>query len=220
VAGERAAAPPLPETASEADADASAGTSSARIPRYLRSAAAGSCSECEAGEWAVAAEQIAARSGDGPQYRECTESFEADARAGAQRLADTPAARLDGYAGPILTAVFRIAPGADRDGIQNLLAPLSDPDSYCQLAGVVLPRSASFSGYVLEAWDSLGGRTCRGAVSCAVGQARWLSEPVIVEGRERVVVYDIFKNRSSRRERNARMTIYFQPPATNWSPTR
>jgi hypothetical protein len=135
-------------------------------------------------------------------------------------IADAPAARLEGYAGPILTALFRIAPGAERSRIQDLLAPLAEPESYCQLAGVVLPRSASFSGYVLEAWDSVGGRSCQGSVGCAVGQARWLSEPIIVEGRERTVVYDIFKNRSSRRDRQARMTIYFQPPAPDWSPAR
>ncbi len=214
---ERVAAPPAPtaEPTPEAPPAASAG----RVPRYLRSAAAGNCAECETGEWAVAAEQVAARSGDGPQYRECTEGFEESARQGAELLADMPADRLDDYAGPILTALFRIAPGDDRREIQDLLAPLTEPESYCQLAGVVLPRSASFSGYVLEAWDSLGGRSCRGDVSCAVGQARWMTEPIVVEGDERIVVYDVFKNRSSRRERRARMTIYFQPP-TDWSPGR
>ena len=134
-------------------------------------------------------------------------------------LANMPAARLDGYAGPVLTAMFRMPADDSRGRLQELLGPVTDPESYCQLAGVVLPRSASFSGYVLEAWDSLGGRACRADISCAVGKARWLDEPIVVEGSERTVVYDIFKNSSSRRERRAKMTIYFKPPSPDWVPT-
>ena len=210
---ERDAAPPsVPETSAPAP-------QVGRIPRYLRSASAGSCSECEPGEWAVASEQAAARAADATAARQCVESFQATTREAVQLLADAPADRLDNYAGPALTAMFRMPPSGDRDRLQQLLGPVTDPESYCQLAGVVLPRSAAFSGYVLEAWDSLGGRTCRGDISCAVGKARWLSEPTVVEGAERLVVYGIFKNSSTRRERRARMTIYFQPPSTDWRPT-
>ncbi len=220
---ERDGVPPVPDAVTRSVTEPDPSTpapATGRIPRYLRSAAAGTCAECQPGEWAVASEQVAARSGEGIEYRECAGSFEDDAREGVQLLADIPADRLDGYAGPALTALFRISPGEARSRIQDLLAPLTEPEAYCQLAGVVLPRSASFSGYVLEAWDSLGGRTCRGDVSCAVGQARWLSEPIVIEGAERIVVFDIFKNRSSRRERRARMTIYFQPPTPDWAPGR
>jgi hypothetical protein len=215
-AAAREAAPPAPEPTPEEPAAATAGVGA--VPRYLRSAAAGSCSECQPGEWAVASEQVAATTRTAPDPRHCPDTFVAAAREAVQLLADTAAARLDDYAGPVLTALFRLPPSAARERLQELLGPATDPESYCQLAGVVLPRSTAYTGYVLEAWDSLGGRTCQADVSCAVGMARWLNEPLVVAGAERVVVYSVFKNSSSRRERRARMTVYFQPPSPTWRP--
>lgn len=214
-ADERTASPPAapsPEAASSAGSP----TRSGRIPAYLRSAAAGTCRECQEGEWAVASEQPAARAGDPSN---CTDEFFAMVQEGAELLADTPASRLSSYAGPALTAMWRIEPGPARSRLQELLPPVTDPESNCQMAGVVLPAGADYSGYVVEAWDSLGGRSCRAGMSCAVGQAIWVDQPTIVEGKERIVVYEVFKNRSTRRERRARLTIYFQPPSADWAPS-
>jgi hypothetical protein len=209
---ERTITPAEPEPAETASATAS------RMPRFLRSAAAGTCSECQPGEWAVAAEQESARAGDTPATSACTDEYLATARQAAQQLADAPGERLEGYAGPTLTAMFRLSDGASRDEIQERLGAVTDPESNCQMAGIVLPRGTTFSGYVLEAWDNLGGRGCRAGMTCAVGQARWLDEPEVVVGSERSVVYSIFKNRSTRRPRRLRMTIYFTPDSEDWAP--
>jgi hypothetical protein len=210
------AAPPAPSVPETPDAETTPAVPG-RLPRFLRSAASGSCSECETGEWAIAAEQEAARASDVASRSECNEAYLERVGNAAQMLADTPSERLDNYAGPVLTAMFRLD-GQARDQAQDLLASVTDPESNCQMAGVVLPTGASFSGYVLEAWDSLGGRACRAGLDCAVGRARWLEDPQVIEGAERVVVYNVFKNRSSRRERRLRMTIYFKPQDPAWVP--
>jgi len=215
-ATERATAPP--STTPPSGEAAAAAPTVGRLPRYLRSAAAGTCSECQPGEWAVATEQEAARAGDVAAERECSAEFLAGVVDAAQRLADTPGARLDNYTGPILTALFRLDDGQSRELLQDMLGAVTDPQSNCQMAGIVLPNDAAFSGYVLEAWDSLGGRACRAKYDCGVGQARWLDKPEVVQGSERTVVYSIFKNRSTRRERRLRMTIYFRPGSEDWAP--
>ncbi len=221
---EPTAAPPAPSEravepppAVEPEASAAAITTT-RMPRFLRSAASGSCSECQPGEWAVAAEQEAARAGDTPATSACTSDYLTTAREMAQRLADEPGSRLEGYVGPILTALFRLDDSSVREELQDGLGSVTDPESNCQMAGIVLPPGTTFSGYVLEAWDKLGGRGCRAGMTCAVGRARWLEEPEIVVGAERSVVYSIFKNRSTRRPRRLRMTIYFTPDTEDWAP--
>ncbi|MDX1643664.1 MAG: hypothetical protein R3244_04815, partial [Thermoanaerobaculia bacterium] len=190
----------------------------ARLPRFLRSAAGGTCPECEAGEWAVAAEQEAARAGESRSEQQCSQAFVEGAAAAAQLLADRSAPRLESYVGPLLTAMWRLRP-EDRAAAEDLLGPRTDPSSHCQLAGVVLPDGSEFSGYVIEAWDVLGGRSCLAGFDCAVGQSRWLGEPEVFVGEERTVVYGIFKNRSTRRERRARLTVYFRPPSDDWTPS-
>lgn len=189
----------------------------AAMPRYLRSAAAGNCPECEPGEWAVASEQEAGRAGEQRSEQQCSAEFVDGAARAARLLADSTAPRLESWAGPVLPAMWRLE-RERRDEVEDLLVPRTDPASHCQMAGIVLPAGAQFAGYVLEAWDELGGRGCRVGFDCAVGQSRWLGEPVVVEGSARTVVYGIFKNRSTRRERRARMTVYFEPPSQDWRP--
>lgn len=207
---------PSPSPAAE-PADASPTGAVGRVPRFLRSGAAGTCSECEPGEWAVAAEQEAARAGESRREQQCSQAFVDGAAEAARLLADSNAPRLETYAGPLLTAMWRLE-SEGRDAVEELLGPRTDPASHCQLAGAVLPAGAEFTGYVIEAWDVLGGRACLAGFDCAVGQARWLGEPEVVVGDERTVVYGIFKNRSTRRERRARLTIYFRPPSDDWMP--
>jgi hypothetical protein len=213
LAEERSTPPELEPTAVESAAPAVPG----RLPRFLRSAAAGSCSECDPGEWAIAAEQEAARASDVASRSQCDATYLQQVSDAAQLLADTPSERLESYSGQVLTAMFRLT-GEARDLLQDLLGSVTDPESNCQMAGVVLPRGAAFTGYVLEAWDSLGGRACRAGLDCAVGRARWLDEPEVIQGTERVVVFSVFKNRSSRRGRRLRMTIYFTPGDPAWIP--
>jgi len=81
----------------------------------------------------------------------------------------------------------------------------------------VLPQGARFIGFRYEAEDSSGKGDCFGEEPCAIGQARWTTNPRIERTATVTVIHSSFVNESTSVERRARMTIYFQPPR-GWRP--
>lgn len=175
----------------------------------LRSAAAGNCPECGAGEWAVSTELAAApaRGGD------C--QAEAAAREAIQLLTQGAEEGFRGYAGPLLDPatgrVAAIATPQARAGAEGLLAPYATPGAPCQLLVVVLPRGARYRGYGYQASDATTSGPCVGDEECEIGQAHWASHPVIERTPEGTLLFAVFHNTSPDRERRARLTVYLTP---------
>jgi len=174
----------------------------------VRSAGAGDCPECRAGEMAVTAVLSA---GPATGARECG-AAEAVATA-MERLAATAAATLTGYTGPLIdpgTGHLTAAAGLEvRGEVEPLLAPYLDPAAPCQVLAVVLPARARYMGYAYAATDASGGGACVGDEPCDIGLAAWAAHPVIRKGEGFTVLYGIFINRSPNRERRAALTAYF-----------
>ena len=91
------------------------------------------------------------------------------------------------------------------------------PPSPCGIAAVVLPAGAKFIGYRYEAVDARGAGECVADQECSIGAARWQGHPRFERGAQRTVVWSVFENRSPERLRQARLTVYFVPPA-GWAP--
>ncbi len=178
-------------------------------PRYLRSQAAGNCPECAPGEWAISAVIEAGAAGDTRSTSTCAPETEERALNFAHGLANRP---IDGFAGPLLAALWRTPNDDGRAQLADLAAELKPQGGFCQTAGIVLPKGALMTGYSLEAWDDLGGRACSAEGTCAVPRANWSSAPQSIEGRHGTVIYATFRNRSSRHVRNAELTVLFIPP--------
>lgn len=177
--------------------------------RSLRSAAGGTCPECAAGEWAVSADVQAATAGDTRSTSTCADDLEERVQTFAEQLAARP---QESFAGPLTAALWRTSEDAERLQMAEAAASFNPPQGFCQVAGVLLPSGATMTGYVLEAWDELGGRACNAEGICALGKAAWDGEPVIVSGDHATVVYAVFRNRSTRHERSAELTVLFTPP--------
>jgi hypothetical protein len=127
-----------------------------------------------------------------------------------------------GYAGPLLDPtsgrVVAIAAPAALAAAEELLAPFSAPSAPCQVLAVVLPKGARFRGYAYDVSDASAAGTCVGDQPCDVGQAHWGGHPAIEKCSEGTLVYAVFENASPSRERRARLTVYFLPPASGWPP--
>ena len=177
--------------------------------RALRSSAAGNCPECAAGEWAVTAHVDAATAGDTRSTSACPEDLDDRLREFSQQLAGRP---QGGFAGPLMATLWHTPDDDDRASLAQAAAGFTSANGNCQVAGVVLPRGASMTGYALEAWDDLGGRACSAEGICALPKAGWSGSPEVVEGDEGTVIYAVFRNRSTRHQRSAELTVLFEPP--------
>lgn len=193
-----------------------------QLPSYLSSWASGDCAGCREGEWAVISQVIVieadprvTRSGACPG--DLTGLEEA-----ASTLAAAAGDRLGGFAGPAAVAMGggagAMVDAATRGRLRDLVSPHGDVSSSCRMVGVFLPAGATFVGYQYEAWDALGGGGCVADRDCPVGSARWHGEPAAVDAGPTRFVFGIFENRSTRRERRAKLTVYFRPPSAGWSP--
>jgi hypothetical protein len=105
---------------------------------------------------------------------------------------------------------------ARREAIDDLL-PLLDPAAACQTLAVSLPGRGRFIGFRYEVKDAYQTADCLPDKDCLVGQARWDGNPVIEKTGPVTVVYGVFRNLSTDREREARLTVYFVPPP-GWAP--
>ncbi len=179
-------------------------------PRYLRSAAAGNCPECAGGEWAVSAAVEAGTAGDTRSTSTCAADLADRAQQFAEQLVNRP---QGAFVGPMMAALWRTASDSARTALVTEGSELMSPGGFCQVVGVLLPKGATMTGYSLEAWDDLGGRACNAEGICALPKAGWSGSPTVVSGENATVIYSVFRNRSTRHQRNAELTVLFTPPA-------
>ena len=182
------------------------------IPRSnVQTAGTGGCPECRTGERAVSVEQVAAPAG-GAGSAGCPPDLAAKVRDAVRGLTPTTAAAS--YAGGLTDA------GAD--GMAALFGPagsaaLADAlgrwvgaGTACQVLAVVLPPGGRFVGYRYEAWDGNGGGDCLAGQDCPAGRARFADHAVVEKAGGASVVWAIFENQASDRQRHARLTAYFK----------
>ena len=227
-------APAAPETAAPAPAPAPAAAPDAapRIPSIQARPVlftGGACPECKPGEWALiverrAAASAAAAAAAGPTAGGDASSCGAEREDTARRLANevlVPAgAAAAVFAGPAADAYGNGLPATVATTLPGDLADSLRPrDGACQDVIGVLPQGARFIGFRYEAEDAGGKGDCFGEEPCAIGQARWTTNPRIERTATVTVIHASFLNESASAERRARMTLYFQPPR-GWQPPR
>jgi hypothetical protein len=148
----------------------------------------------------------------------CGSGRDAAVRRLAQESLAPAGASVAAFAGPVADAYGNGLPAA-----AWALAPadlgetLRPRDGWCQDVVGVLPQGARFIGFRYEAEDASGKGDCFGEEPCAIGRARWTSNPRIERTAPVTVIHASFVNESTSAERRARMTLYFQPPR-GWKP--
>jgi hypothetical protein len=179
----------------------------------------GACPECKPGEWALIVERRAAPStGAGDEAAACGSARDAVARRLAAEVLAPAGAAVAAFAGPVADAWGNGLPPAVRAALPaDLGEALGARDGSCQDAIGVLPQGARFIGFRFEAEDAGGKGDCFGEDLCAIGQARWTSNPRIERTATVTVIHSSFRNESTSTERRGRMTLYFQPPR-GWQP--
>ncbi len=186
-----------------------------RVPSpSLRAFRDRTCPECKPGEWSAASVEIGEALGSGA----CPENALDLVREAARRVARAPEGSLKGFAGPAIGGVSPTAEellaGEARSGVHQAVSWTTDS---CRILAVAIPRNAKFQGFRYEAADDAGQADCVGDKDCPIGDSRFLDNPGIERGREVTVVYSVFENRSTERQRRARLTVYFVP-ASGWRP--
>jgi hypothetical protein len=163
----------------------------------LRSATLGNCEECGHAEWAASAERVVLAAPGGPPDCSGTAAGAAGALAA---FAGAPAVQDAAFAGPLTALVGE-----------------GEPTAACGAVAVVIPSGARYVGYRFEAIDGAGSGVCAADRPCSLPQARWQGHPKVERGGERTVIWGVFANGSAERDRRARLTVYFVPPA-DWQP--
>ena len=160
-------------------------------PPPLRAQSLGNCTECGPTEWAATAERIVQ---PGPGAAAC-----ADVAAATQ-----PAlAAMAGAATPD-TASFA--------GPLTALVGEGDPTAGCGVVAVALPNGARYVGYRYEVFDGTSRGQCAADRPCTLAQARWTGHPKVERGGARTLVWGVFENGTTDRDRRARLTVFFVPP--------
>jgi hypothetical protein len=130
-------------------------------------------------------------------------------------------AALRGYAGALVAEdsndVLRLLDAGVATQVRERLGSLATPASSCAVLGLVLPAGARYVGFRYEAGERSTMGECPLAGDCQIGEASWRGQPVITQESGVTVVHSVFENRSPRRERLGRLTVYFKPPA-GWLP--
>lgn len=161
----------------------------------LRSFRAGTCPECQPGEWVASMEVTAAGEGE-----ECPGDLAQRAAGAASTVAAMGGAAS--HAGPV--------------GPVGSLAPFQRDDSRCRVTAVHLPEGARFVAFLYEA----GGGTwtlCQTGDPCPVGGGRWVVNPILETGAAGTLVVGAYENAAGAAARPIRFTVFFVPPA-RWSP--
>jgi hypothetical protein len=166
------------------------------VPAALRSAALGNCEECGRAEWSVTADRVVLAT-TGPT--DCAALGAASQPALASFVGAAPSEEA-GFAGPL-----------------SALVGEGEPTPSCGVVGVVLPAGARYVGYRYAAVDSGGTGLCVADKPCSLPQARWVGHPKVELGAGRTVIWGVFANNATDRDRRARLTVYFVP-AEGWEP--
>lgn len=177
----------------------------------VRSPKDGTCPECKPGEYGVTAQRAA-----GPSRGESCDLI-ASFKTGLEALAASPPPALARYVGPLadpVTGDWVAAAGPDAAA----RLPRSPAGASCQLMAIVLPKGARYKGYSYEAGDAARNGACVGDQECEVGTARWAGHPEIQRLGDATVIFAVFHNQSSERERRAKLNLYFSHPDPGWKP--
>lgn len=180
----------------------------------LRSFADRSCPACKPGEWAAVAVATTAGGAACPGVVD-----EADAVLGKLSVLDTQAlAEFAGQAwGSSGADATALAPADVRQEAMASIGAYLTADSGCRILAVALPAGSRFRGFRFEAFDGTEGGDCVAGQPCPIGEADWLLNPKIIRGAQRTLVWSVFSNQAAGRQRLARFTAYFVPPA-GWRP--
>jgi hypothetical protein len=178
-----------------------------------------SCIECKTGEWSVVSTLAVGAAIPGSSGT-CPSGLTKAAQQAAELLGRSSELEQLSFAGPAFEssadAALAVAEPDTVAAVQNLLAPFGG--SSCGVVAAVLPRAGRFVGFQYGAADDHGGGRCLPEEECEIGQGRWAGSPEIVRGPKATVVYGIFQNLSSGRERRAELSVFFRPPTAFWRP--
>ncbi len=195
----RPAPPPAPAPAPE--------TWSAAV--YVRSFQAGTCPECQPGEWAVSAPGVAGTTGEA-----CPGDLADRIKAAASTLDGAGVSGLATYAGPLAEVDARgaVPPlGAAGAAMAQALAPYLVGDSACRLMAVHLPAGARFIGYQYEATGGEGWVPCLPDKECPGGRGgRWLGNPFVERGSAGTVVAGVYQNGAGGEARRVKLTVFYK----------
>ena len=175
----------------------------------------GSCPDCPPGETALLVEQLAAPASAGGNCGGAEAAL-----ANIVALAGGPAGLGEpNWAGPLIdpttgVATRNVRPGAAQR-VTDLLAPLANPASSCQVLAVFLPAGAHYRGYRYEARHERDQAGCNAGQECPTGGAIWPGHPKVRKTPSGTVIYAHFDNRSERAQ-VGRLVIFFESAA----PTR
>jgi hypothetical protein len=175
---------------------------------------AGACVECQPGEWSVSSSGRSALGGacfgTGDELVEVAKLVAGGLRGG-----------LRAYAGALVAEdsndALRLLDPALATQVRAKLAGYASTTSSCVALGLVLPAGARYVGFRYEAGERSTMGECPLQGDCQIGDSSWRGQPVITQEAGVTVVHALFENRSSRRERLPRLTVYFKPP-TGWLP--
>jgi hypothetical protein len=179
----------------------------------------GSCPDCQAGEWASAASKVVGANATGSG---CSQDLVDASRTAMQALGNSINLELAGYLGPVLSQAGKDASQlVEPDLAQTLQGPLEphlDGSSACQIVALVVPKAVRYTKTRYFAADRDSSRECAAGADCGIGSARWVTSAQVEKGYSATVVWALFENTATRRERRATLSVYFRPPNANWKP--
>jgi hypothetical protein len=139
-----------------------------------------------------------------------------------QGISDSINLELAGYLGPVLSDTGKAASQLlEQDlsaPIRGRLRPHLDGSSACQIVALVVPKAVRYTKTRYFAADRDGSRECAAGTDCGIGSSKWATSAQVEKGHSATVVWALFENRASGRERRATLSVYFRPPNAHWQP--
>ncbi|MGD2114412.1 MAG: carboxypeptidase-like regulatory domain-containing protein [Acidobacteriota bacterium] len=204
---------PEPPTAERAPEPMPEPARPAAPPRQvtLRSEEAGTCPECQPGEWALSTQGVAA-----PEGTICPGDLEDRIRRAAGLLGASRA--LGPWAGPIDLAggASSVLGGQAYREFTAALRPVLADDASCRALAVMLPSGARFEGFQYETADGDTWIRCLPGQECPGAGQRWAANPLLIRTPAGMVIAGAFEN-AGPEPLPVRLTVFFSPPE-GWKP--
>ena len=179
----------------------------------------GSCPDCQTGEWASTASKVAGANATGSS---CSPDLVEAARVAMQALGNSINLELAGYLGPVVSDQGKDASQlVEQDLAEPLRGPLKphlDGSSGCQIVALVVPKAVRYTKTRYFAADQDSSRECAAGADCGIGSSRWVTSAQVEKGYSATVIWALFENTATSRERRATLSVYFRPPNANWKP--
>jgi hypothetical protein len=113
--------------------------------------------------------------------------------------------------------VRRLVKPATRQRLERVLSQVQGSESSCGAVGILLPAGAEYIGFRYQAGERGVFAECGLGKECQLREARWIETPILTTTDSVTLVHAVFENLSTRRERTARLVVYFKP-APGWLP--